>query len=111
MTSSDPKIDPRDPKIDPRDPKITTDLAPPNMSVCTKFQVDSSKSFRVMLRKPNLTFVTSATLKIKVTTPKQIRFLGGLWGRHIPCFKLIAVKLFELLRGNNVFGQTDSGIT
>ena len=60
-----------------------------------------------MLWKLNLTFVRSVTLKIKVTTPKQIGFLGGLWGSCIPGLKLIAVRLFEFLRGNGVFGQTD----
>ena len=68
LCRSDPKID-HDPKIEPSDPKMNRDLAPPKRSVCTKFQVDSSKTFGVMLRKPNLTFVTYVTLKIKVTTP------------------------------------------
>ena len=36
-----------------------------------------------MLRKLALTFVTSVTLKIKVTAPKCIGFLRGIWGSHI----------------------------
>ena len=55
----------------------------------------------------NLTLVTSVALKIKVTTPKRIGFLGGQWGSCILGFKLIAVKLFELLRGNGVLRQID----
>ena len=79
---------------------MNRDPSPPTMSVCTKFQVDSSNTFGVMLRKPNLTFVTSVTLKIKVTTPKWIGFLRSLWESYILGFNLIAVKLFEVSRGN-----------
>ena len=60
-----------------------------------------------MLQKLRSTFMTSVTLKIKVATPKQIKFLSSLWGSYIPGFKVIAVKLSELLHGNGVFGQTD----
>ncbi len=60
-----------------------------------------------MLRKPNLTFVTSVTLKIKVTTPKQKAFLRGRWGSYIPGFNLIAVVLFELSRGNGTDTKID----
>ena len=49
----------------------------------------------------------SVTLKIKVTTPKQIGFLRGLWECDIPDLQLTAVKLFELSHGNGVFQQTD----
>ena len=52
-----------------------------------------------MLWKPNLTFVISVTLKIKVMTT-QVGFLRGLWGSYILSFNLIAVKLFELSHGN-----------
>ena len=71
-----PKIDPHDPKIDLHDPKMNLYLAWPRTSVCTKFQVDSSDTFRVMLQKPNFTFVTSVALKIKVTIPEQRGFSG-----------------------------------
>ena len=53
-----------------------------------------------MLQKLNLTFVTTVTLKIKVMIPKQSYFLRTLWGLYMPCFNLIAVKLFELWHGN-----------
>ncbi len=68
-------------------------------NACTKFQVDSSKMFWVMLPKPNLTFVTSVTLKIKVITPKQLGFLRGLWISYIQSINMIAVTL-SLLCGN-----------
>ena len=45
-------------------------------------------------------------MKIKVTAPKRIEFLGILLGSYKPSFKLIAVKHFELLCRNGVFGQT-----
>ena len=48
-----------------------------------------------------MTFVNSVTLRIKVTTPKQLGFFRGPWGSYIPGFNLIAVKLF------GVFGQMD----
>ena len=64
----------------------------PEMSVLSCFKLIALK---VMLQKPNL---TSVTLKLKVTTPKRIGFLGGLWGRCIPGFKLTD-------------RQTDSSIT
>ncbi len=51
-----------DPKNDPSDPKINRDLSPATMNVCTKFQVDSCNTFEGILRKLNLTFVTSVTL-------------------------------------------------
>ena len=54
----------------------------------------------VTLRKTNLTFVTSVTWKIKITTPKQMDFLGGLWGGYIPGFNLIHVILSYLSCGN-----------
>ena len=59
-----------------------------------------------MLWKPNLTFMT---LKIGVRAPKSIGFLRGICGSYIPGLKLIVVKLFELLHGNNVQtgGETD----
>ena len=57
-----------------------------------------------MLRKPNLTFVT---LKKKVTTPKRIGFLRGLWGSYIPGFNLIAVILFELTHENGCLTEFD----
>ena len=63
-----------------------------------------------MPQTPNITFVTHVTLKIKVTSPKQIGFLRGLWRSYIPGFKLIAEKHFELLCGNGCLqtdGQTD----
>ena len=61
-----------------------------------------------MLRKLNLTFVTSVTLEIKVTTPLQIGFFEALRENYKPDMKLIAVNLFDLSRGNRcVFGQTD----
>ncbi len=48
------------------------------MSVCTKFQVDSSNTFGVKLWKANLTLLTSVTLKMKVTTPTSIGFLNAI---------------------------------
>ena len=39
--------------------------------------------------------MTFVTLKIKVTTPKEIGFLRGLWGSDIPGLKLMAVKLLS----------------
>ena len=60
-----------------------------------------------MLRKSNLTFVTSVTLKIKVTTPKLIVFLRNLWGSYIPEFNLIAVILFELSCRNKCLTEFD----
>ena len=60
-----------------------------------------------MLQKPNLIFVTSVTMKIKVTTPKQIGFLGGLWGNYVPGFNLTAVIVFELLCGNECLIECD----
>ena len=92
---------------------MNRDFSPATRSVCTKFQVDSSNTLGVMLQKQNLTFLTSVTLKIKVTTPKSIGFLRGIWENYILGMKLIAVKLFEVLRRNEVSpdGQTDSGIT
>ena len=66
----------------------------------------------------NTTFVTSITLKIKVTALKHIGFLSDLWGSYIPGFNLIAVKLFELSRGTRCLlmdkwmaRQMDSAIT
>ncbi len=61
-----------DPKGHDGCPKMDRLLARPWTSVCAEFQVDSSKTFRVMLQKSNLNFVTSVTLKIKVTTLIQI---------------------------------------
>ena len=49
-----------------------------------------------MLQKPNLTFVTSATLIFKVMTPYQTGFRRGLWGSYIPGFNLMTVIRFEL---------------
>ena len=52
-----------------------------------------------MFRKLKLTFeifVTSLTLKIRVTTPKEIGFLGGLWRGYILGFSLVAVILLKL---------------
>ena len=60
-----------------------------------------------MLQKPNVTFMTSVTSEIKVTTAKQKWFLRSIWGSYIPGFNLIAVILLELLHGNCVFGQMD----
>ena len=74
------------------------------MSVCAKFEVDSSNTFGVTLWKPKLTFVT---LKIKVTTPKWISFPGGLWGSYTPGFDLIAVILFELSCRNGCLTKID----
>ena len=99
------ELSPSDPQIDRFTPKMKRDLVPSTMSVCTKFQDDSSRTFGVMLQKPDLTFLTSVTLKINVTTPKWIWFFRGIWGSYTPCVKLIAVKLFALLHGNDV--QTD----
>ena len=48
------------------------------------------------------------TLKIKVMTSKQIVFFRGLWGSYILCFNLIAVKLFELLCGNDSDSKIDA---
>ena len=101
-----PKNWPSDPETEPSDPKMYKHLAWPKTSVCTKFQVDSSKTFCAMLQKLNLTFVTPVTLKIKVTTPIQIGFFRGLWGSYIPGLNLIAVKLFESSCGNGCL-QTD----
>ena len=100
LTPSDAKIGCMTPKMTPVTPKMHGDLSPPAMSVCIMFQVDSCNSVGVMLQKTNLTFVTSVTLKTKVTTQKQIAFLRGLWGSYIPGFNLIAVQLLELLRRN-----------
>ncbi len=63
-----------------------------------------------MGRKRNFIFLTSMTLKIKVTTPKSTGFLKGLRKTYRPGRKLIAVKLFELSRGNkaSLDGETDS---
>ncbi len=57
--------------------------------------------------------LSTLTLKIKVTTPKSRAFLRGQMETYIPGMKQIAVKLFEVSRGNEAStdGQTDSGIT
>ena len=55
-----------------------------------------------MLQKPNLSFVTSVTLKVKVMTSKRRGSLRGLWGSYIPSINLIAVKLLELSFANGV---------
>ncbi len=52
-----------------------------------------------MLRKDNLTFVTSVTFKIKVTTPKRKGFLRGLLGSYIPSFKVIAKNILSYRMG------------
>ncbi len=52
-------------------------------------------------------FVTSVTMKIKVTAPKQIGFLRGLWKSYIPGFNLVAVKYFFYHEEKHVFAQTD----
>ena len=49
------------------------------------------------------------TLRIKVTTPKQIGFLRDLWESYIPSINLTAVKLFELSCRNRCL-QTDGQI-
>ena len=79
---------------------MNRDFSALTMSVCNKFQVNSSNTFGVMLWKPNLTFVF-VTLKIKVMSPKWIEILRSLWGRYILGFNLTAVELFELLHGND----------
>ena len=48
-----------------------------NVTVCTTFQVASSRTFGVIVQKLNLTFVTSVTLEIKVMAPKRERHLRG----------------------------------
>ena len=86
---------------------MNRDLTPPTLSVCTKFQVDSSNTIGLMPRKPNLTFVT-CDLENHGHDPITNIVLQGPKGSYIPGMKLIALKLFELSRGNRcVFGQTD----
>ena len=55
---------------------------------------------------PNLTSVTSVTLKIKLMTPKRRVFLRDLRESHIPSINMIAINHFELSRGNECL-QTD----
>ena len=81
-----------DPKIQDGHSKMNRHLAWPQTSVCTKFQVDSSKIFCLMLQKPNLTVVISVTLKIELLAPKWIGILRDHWGRYILSFNLIDVK-------------------
>ena len=74
-------------------------LAWPCTCVCTKFQVDGSKTFGLITQKTNFIFVTSLTLKLEVTVPNSI---GSLRGQsYMPCFKL-TVKLFEILHRNGI---------
>ena len=60
-----------------------------------------------MLQKLNLIFVTSVTLKIKVTTPKMNRLPPGPVGKLYTMFQFDSCKTFELSRGDGVLAQTE----
>ncbi len=77
-----------DPKIQVDYTRIHRQLAWCWESVCTKLQVDSSCSFCVILQKATLTFVSSVTLEIKVTTPKSTGILKGHMGMHYTKFQV-----------------------
>ena len=53
-----------------------------------------------MLWKPNLIFVTSVTLNIKVTVPKSTHPKEARGEIYVPSFELIDVKSFEISHGN-----------
>ena len=90
------------PKLTPVTPKLTTvipiwiGILPLPRQVSIKFQVDSSKTFWVMLQTLHLTFVTSVTLKIEVKPPRETGFLIGLWKSYILSNNLTALIPFEL---------------
>ena len=53
-----------------------------------------------MLQKPNLSFVTSVTLKIKVMTPNKKASSGACGYDIYTKYHFDSCKLFELLHGN-----------
>ena len=70
------------------------------MSLCTKFQLDSSYSYDVTV--PKVVFYLFALSNPKLTTPKLIGILCDPRQVSVPSFKLMALKLFELCSGNPV---------
>ena len=64
------------------------------VSVCTKFQLDSSYSHKVMV--PHVIFLHSVTTEFNMFAPKWIGILPDPRQVSVPSFKLIAPKPFEL---------------
>ena len=71
-------------------------LAGPEVSVCAKFQVASSYSLGIKVPKVIYDLFSLGDSKIQDGCPKSISTRPNLRQLSVPCFKLIALELFEL---------------